>query len=750
MFSSVGEGMFTSTNYTPAESVTFTGQLPVTTGANEIWAVYPYSASTSYHGTSVRMTIPSVQGASAGTFANRLFPAIAKTTGTDLSFLNVCGGAVFTVTQDGVRSVTFQSLGHESLVGTVSVGFDEAGLPSVKNILDGNDTVVVTPPNNGTFEVGKKYYAVFLPGTLSAGLSVTLRTAYQIATQTFEQPITVNRSLFGRLLNVDENLDYEIEDAQVEADRLSLYDTFARRVASRGSAYLYSPTRLLFNLCGDDVIGAGANEEDYPFQTQLNQFWYDADNEAVRIAFIDYYTAINEFNRLINLYQVVDDPGAQRLVAEGRVLRAYLYLLLSAGWGTSPFVDEYNPNFANNYVFSLDPDKQKTSLQLFAWCAAECEAALPGLDERESTVDKQGAYKVTKGFADAVAGKAYLFAGNYADAKTALGRVISSEKYALVPGNKYWENFHIEGDGNEEKIFEPNLEYSSSVSVFTLPTTWMESNMWGWRTDHFAVSPLWVYSRIQGWGGLGVPQWFGDEFLANDGADSYRLNATLKHIDDVVYGMEYENAEINDMTREQKKGSTRIGIIDSNGIYGQSFWLPFKQIMRVNDTYSPGQNHRMNNFTIMRYAEVLLLYAEACLRTEDAASAKTVINQIQERAGSQTVSETVDMNVLKREKRYELWMEGSRWLDMVRWGDIDRVKNTGQSITVLYDKLFRQPKDGETVVWEHGTEAESRFYTISYAKNQGITVGFKPKHCYFPIPSYILQRNPDLNQNPDW
>lgn len=745
---------FYSTNDVPSPTVTFQGALPVSSASDAVWAVYPSNAANAFDGTSVTLTVPSRQVAAAGTFADRMFPAIAKSDGANLSFYNVCGGAVFSVATEGVRYVAFRSGGEEKLVGRVRVSFDAEGKPVVQSLSEGSDMVILTPPDGEFFEVGKKYYAVFVPQQLS-GLTVYVQTDTKEVSVS-KTDITVKRSIFGKLLNIDYGLEYGdktldlFDYAQFNADRASVYDTFAMKAASRGSAAIYSPTRLLFNLCGDDVIGAGANKDDYPYQTQLNQFWYDAENEAVRNVFIDYYVAINSFNQIIARYGGLAQDPVKKLVAETRVLRAYLYFLLSAGWGTPPFVDKYNPDFINGYVFTLDPEKQKTQLEFLAWCAAECEAALPDLDERESTADVQGAYKVTKGFANAVAGKAYLFAGKYADAKTALGRVITSEKYALVPGEKYWQNFHIEGDGNEEKIFEPNLEYSSSVSVFSLPTTWMESNMWGWRTDRFASSPQAVYSRIPGWGGLGVPQWFGDEFLANDGADSYRLNATLKHIDDVVYGMTYDNAEIDDLTIEQKKTSFRIGISDISGLYGQTFWLPFKQIMRVNDTYSPGQNFRMNNFTIMRYAEVLLMYAEACLRTGDAASAKGAINMIQERAGSKTVSENVDMEVLKREKRYELWLEGSRWFDMVRWGDINRVTNAGQSITVLYDKLFRQPGEGEAVVWEHGTEAESRFYTISYAQNQGITVGFKPKHCYFPIPSLILNSNPTLTQTLDW
>jgi hypothetical protein len=275
-----------------------------------------------------------------------------------------------------------------------------------------------------------------------------------------------------------------------------------------------------------------------------------------------------------------------------------------------------------------------------------------------------------------------------------------------------------------------------------------------WRSDHFVVgaAPQRVYTgNVDGWGGLGVPQWFGDEFFANDG-HSPRFDATLKHIDDAVYNMEYSN-EIDFLSLEDKKASTQIGIIDSNnGLYGQSFWLPFKQLVRGSDSSGYGNNVRLNNYTIMRYAEVLLLYAEACLQSGDSAQGAWAVNQIRQRAGL-TALDRVDMNVLKKEKSYELWLEGSRWPDLVRWGDTDRVKRAGQDVPKLFDKLFRVPMSGETIRWENGTEADSRFYVVSShdAIDAGNQVGFVPgKHNLFPYPMTEMNSNPNLVQNPGW
>lgn len=288
-------------------------------------------------------------------------------------------------------------------------------------------------------------------------------------------------------------------------------------------------------------------------------------------------------------------------------------------------------------------------------------------------------------------------------------------------------------------------------------SSWIETNYWNWRSDHFVVSPNKVYSGgVEGWGGLGVPQWFGDEFYKNDG-DSYRLKATLKHIDDVVYHMPYGKDEIDNMTDEQKKTSDKIGINDPvQGLYGNSTWLAFKQIMRASDTDGKkyGDNIRLNNYLVMRYAEVLLNYAEACIQTGDLNEAKIYINKIQRRAGSKTVSETVDMDVLKKEKSYELWLEGCRWFDIMRWNDtkaIERLTKAGTVVPHLFDKVFRAPKaDDQDVTWEHGSEANSRFYTTNTPETN-FTVGFKKgKHEFFPYPQTVMDKNPNLKQNPGW
>ena len=556
-------------------------------------------------------------------------------------------------------------------------------------------------------------------------------------------------------------------DVDAEAALAAAYEGFMCNVVGRqpdmGGPGIYTTYKIITNMCGDDVLYASGNYGDHEFSGMLNEFRYDTEAEVPRFQYSGIYLSVYTCNLITDNFKDPDTPVKKRVVAEARVLRALDYFLLANLWGTPPFVTSVLAGDALPYNCDKDPENPISHEDLILWVAKECEEAAADLDERKSTADVDGAVRVTKGFAWALAGKAYLFAGKYDQAKANLKKVIDSGKYALVPGDRYMDNFHIEGDGNEEKVFEINFEYNAGKSGWggmIQRSSWMEANAWNWRAGNFVTSPNKVYcGGLDGWGGLGVPQWFGDEFFANDG-HSYRFDATLKHIDDAVYNMEYLDESINNMSLEEKKASKKIGISDpTQGLYGNSFWLAFKQVIRAADTGGKvyGDNIRLNNYIIMRYAEVLLNYAEACIQTGDAATAKTVINQIQQRAGSKTISASVDMEVLKREKSYELWLESCRWFDIMRWNDqtaLARLEKVGTDVPHLFDKLFRTPSSSDrSVKWENGSEANSRFYTVSSseAKDKGFDVGFKKgKHELFPFPQTVMDKNPNLEQNPGW
>ncbi|MGX8689502.1 MAG: RagB/SusD family nutrient uptake outer membrane protein [Bacteroidaceae bacterium] len=556
--------------------------------------------------------------------------------------------------------------------------------------------------------------------------------------------------------------DFYQTDDDAQAALAAAYASFSTHVSGRGSGFIYTPYKFILNNGGDDMYAAGSNYGDNDFSSDLNDYNYDSGlgiiNEFYRGIFESVYSA----NLVMDHFKDGTSAIQKQCVAEARALRAYDYFLLASLWGTPPVIEHTITLRDLPTNCDLDPDYNFSNKDLFMWIASEAEAAAAVLPERASKADKDGAVRCTKGFAQAVAGKAYIFAKEYGKAKDILKKVIDSGKYDLVAN--FEENFHVEGDGNAEKVFESNIEYNPGLGAWSginQRSTWMEANIWSWRGDHFVdgAVPQQVYTGgADGWGGLGVPQWFGDEFFANDG-HSQRFDATFKRVDDAVYNMTYSNPDLNTMSLAEKKASKDLGIKDVEwGLYGQSYWLAIKQMLKATDVDPAhyGNNVRLNNNVVMRYAEVLLLYAEACLQTGDAADAKIYINKIQERAGSATISATVDMNVLKKEKSYELWLEGSRMLDIKRWGDTDRIKQAGQFAPRLFDKLYRAPKaSDEAVTWLPGEDATTgRFYTVNThdAKEKwGDKLGFKEnKNEYFPFPLDAINKNPNLRQNPGY
>ena len=561
------------------------------------------------------------------------------------------------------------------------------------------------------------------------------------------------------ILSGGEEPEKPLDDHEALETLQSMYDKFQTLVCGWNGTSTYNALHFAYNLCADDILSAGSEPFDNDFAGSLNEFRYDNTNPVITYAYNNFVSAMEVPNAIIHKYadRKSITKAQKRCVAEARVLRAYIEMMLAIGWGNPPLYD--------NVLSELGQLNNCDHNQLLLWCAEECEKAVADLHERASIYDKEGVNYITKGFALAVAGKARLFANDYAGAENDLAQVVASGKYSLVATEDYWKNFHIEGDGNEEKIFEGyvvNLPGDSWGTGLIFRTTWMETNLWNWRRDKFVKDPVANYSSIDGWGGGGVRKDFADEFIANDGENSARLQASLISIEDLIEANParvhmdswgYNWPEIDNMTREQKLASDKVGLTQA-GLYGQSFYLHLKFIPRKTDLRAPGDNLLMKDFTIMRYAEVLLMYAEALIQNGKPDEALKYINFIQKRAGSQTISTVANMDVLKKEKKLELWLEGCRWADMVRWGDFDGVKENGRHIPWLYDKMSKAPASGD-VVWMHGSEANSRFYIEDShaALDRGDAVGYQNMSAtkgLFPYPQDLLNNNPALTQTPGW
>lgn len=502
----------------------------------------------------------------------------------------------------------------------------------------------------------------------------------------------------------------------------NLYQCFCLHIAGNEGIYVALP--VLFNEAGDDMLAAGNMYGDNDFGAQINEFRYDSQNEVIKNTYTGLYAVVYDANTILQ-YITPDSPIKKRVIAEARVLRAWAHMMLAIGWDCPPLVDKILPGDAKPYNYEAGHEA------LLRWCAEEAEMAVADLDERTAPTDKVGASKVTQGLAYTVAGKARLFINDYTGAKTNLKKVIDSKKYELVPTHRWANLFHESGDLCEEMIFQANALDNANVGDWSNKiqrTSWMWIQFWNWRTDKLASKPSFI--GADGWGGHSIRADFAEKMLANDG-NSVRRKATFLTADEFLYEMEWNGAK--GLTREQLETSDQIGIKDPTGLYGFGGYFANKIVPWPEDNEKGWYGFK--NLTVFRYAEVLLMYAEACAMTSDNDGLK-YLNEIQKRAGSAHISSTLTLDEVKNEKAYEMWIEGVRFPDMVRWGDTDGIVNNGKNIPVTKDAFFSLG------------EPRHRLYVELTNPNQGQTGFVKGKHEYFAYPFVSISRNPNLKQNP--
>ncbi len=504
----------------------------------------------------------------------------------------------------------------------------------------------------------------------------------------------------------------------------NLYQCFCLHIAGNEGIYIALP--VLINEAGDDMLAAGNMYGDNDFGAQINEFRYDTQNDVIKESYKGLYAVIYDSNTILDKMEG-DSPTKKRVIAEARSLRAWSHMMLAILWDCPPLVDHILPGDAKptNYEGGHDA--------LLQWCADEAEAAAADLPERENPSDKVGASKVTKGFALTVAAKSYLFKGDYENAKRCLKQVISSGKYELVPTDRWANLFHTSGDLCEEMIFQANCLDNANVGDWSNKiqrTGWMFIQFWNWRTDKLASMPSFI--GAEGWGGHAIRPDFAERMLANDG-DSPRRKATFLTPDEFLYEMEWNGTKDQGLTREQLETSDKIGIKSADGLYGVGNYFAKKIVPWPEDNEKGWYGFK--NFTVFRYAEVLLMYAEACAQTGDNDGLQ-YLNAIQRRAGSAHISSSLTLDEVKNEKAYEMWLEMVRFPDMVRWGDTDGIVNNGKNIPSTYDAFFTKG------------EAKHRLYVEYSNPNKGQTGFVKGKHEYFPFPHMATAINPNLQQNP--
>ena len=526
-------------------------------------------------------------------------------------------------------------------------------------------------------------------------------------------------------------------DADAESALVNAYYQAARWLSNTmGTEAGWNECPLLnpFEYASDDMFAAGENKADGVEGNQINAFWYNDTNSIITGSYHCYYMIINAANQVIDHFaESADTQVKKRCVAEARVLRAYIHLILAMGW--------YNPPIVDHVLDGNDrPANAKDQNEVLDFIIADCEAALPDLTERASTGDKNGCIKVTKGFANALMGKAKMFKGDYAGAKTDLKKVIDSGKYDLVPSDQMSSLYHYTGRGNQESVLEFNLKYDATVDGYYQRAQPNFKMLWGWRASRvrFPDGEGTELPPEGPWGWCNPSKKFVDTILENDGYDSARRKAWIKSYDEVLYEMPY-TTDADFPTLADKKKDKYRGVFDAAGLYGHVGYFMWKRLYRAEDRTPTAEIQW--NLVIMRYAEVLLMYAECCAQTSDDGTGLAALNKVQNRAQSKHISSACTLAEVQKEKYIECWLEGSRFPDLVRWGIAEtELKDNGKYLPNFCDAMFSKG------------EAEHRGYIddsdAAWCVSAHPEMGFnKAKHSYFPIPFDEKKVNPNIH---DW
>ncbi|RYC71755.1 MULTISPECIES: RagB/SusD family nutrient uptake outer membrane protein [Spirosoma] len=361
----------------------------------------------------------------------------------------------------------------------------------------------------------------------------------------------------------------------------------------------------------------------------------------------DNYIGINRANQVINNVPTIQMDAAlrDRYLGEAKFMRALFYYHLVTLWGNVPLVLQQ----------SVVGDKPNSATSAEVWAQIEkdlTEAAtvLP------TTYGSTELGRATRGAAYALLAKAQMQQRKYTEALTPLQWLADGEGkslYALVPN--YRDNFLISTENNRESVFE--WQFEENPAEFTDDDTETPNQNYG-----TSIAQFFGPSSI-GWSDGEAHRWPIYEFTERTtaGARDPRLEASFLFDSTDVRGPNFTQIYGETFTQRYGTGNKRV-------------W--FRKFQ--NDHWKIEEGYRSpNNWRYIRYADVLLMYAEALNATGKTSQAYPYVDQVRRRAGLPALSvarpglsQEQFLAQLKHERVTELSGEGHRWNDLARWGDL--------------------------------------------------------------------------------
>lgn len=401
------------------------------------------------------------------------------------------------------------------------------------------------------------------------------------------------------------------------------------------------PYIAAFEITSDNA-DKGSTPEDGPESLAMDNFTVTLTNSMVNSLWVGYFDIVSAANNAIfqmsKFYEAQANAENKEYVlqceGEAKFIRAYAYFNLVRLFAKVPKIDK------TMTAEELADVKPSTPAELYAFIEKDLEEAIAVLPESYS---KAFAGRITVYTAHALKAKVHLYQAEYAAVAEHAGKVMESGRYRLL--SDFREVFSIDGENSEESLFEiqcSDLGMSTGTNVPYFEYAYHQGPRGGKNA-----------SNMQGWG-FCVPSADLIKFYEDRG-EVIRPATTLLRAGTTTPEGDYIDTGEN------------CPLVYNGKVYTPSAYNEWSY-----NGY--GFDH---NVRILRYSDVLLMYAEAVARgaseyAQAGMTAQAAFDWVRSRAGLPSVG--LDVDAIIDERRAELAMEEDRFFDLVRTGKTDKLK----------------------------------------------------------------------------
>lgn len=409
---------------------------------------------------------------------------------------------------------------------------------------------------------------------------------------------------------------------------------------------------LLGEIASDNTLSGGESANDVIGFQQVDEMTHTPVNSNLRDLWNWMFAGVNRANYILEFKDKTDFEGKEQIIAEARFLRAYYQFELVKWFGPIPLKGDERFKLGDEKTIPRSPVSE-----VYASMEADLQYAVANL----AVVAPQTG-RATKGAAQALLGKIYLYQNKFVDAANVLQDVIDSNNYSLV--SNYNTIFENTGENGPESVFE--VQYSDGEGAGFGCLQCSEGNV--------AV------------GFNGIRNYSGPLFDSG-----YSFNVPTQQA--------YDAYEVGDNRRDVAILNIVTFAAANNASYGTGYkhtgFFNRKYLPRQGDLNIGDQNlTNPNNYRAIRYADVLLMAAEAYNRGGiNDNTARLYLNQVRRRAFGDnnhdiSASGAALTDFILAERRFELMGEGHRFFDLVRTG---RAAQSISGFTPNKNELFPIP-----------------------------------------------------------